>query len=29
MEDLVIMHEQQAVTTSLKVAEIFKKNIGM
>lgn len=25
MEDLVIMHEQQAVTTSLKVAEIFKK----
>ena len=25
MNDLVIMHEQQAVTTSLKVAEIFKK----
>ncbi|OQR15197.1 Rha family transcriptional regulator [Ligilactobacillus salivarius] len=26
MEDLVIMHDQQAVTTSLKVAEIFEKN---
>lgn len=25
MEDLVIMHNEQAVTTSLKVAEIFKK----
>ena len=25
MNDLVIMHEQRAVTTSLKVAEIFKK----
>lgn len=25
MEDLVIMHDQQAVTTSLKVAEIFEK----
>lgn len=25
MEDLVIMHEQQAVTTSLKVAEVFEK----
>lgn len=26
MNDLVIMHEQQAVTTSLKVAEVFQKN---
>lgn len=26
MEDLVIMHNQQIVTTSLKVAEVFKKN---
>jgi anti-repressor protein len=26
MNDLVIMHDQQAVTTSLKVAEVFKKN---
>lgn len=26
MNELVIMHDQQAVTTSLKVAEVFKKN---
>lgn len=26
MNNLVIMHDQQAVTTSLKVAEVFKKN---
>lgn len=26
MNELVIMHEQQAVTTSLKVAEVFEKN---
>lgn len=26
MDELVIMHDQQAVTTSLKVAEIFEKN---
>ena len=26
MEELVIMHDQQAVTTSLKVAEVFGKN---
>lgn len=25
MNELVIMHDQQAVTTSLKVAEVFKK----
>lgn len=26
MNELVIMHDRQAVTTSLKVAEVFKKN---